>query len=157
MPCRGIRGATTVKENSPNAILAATIELLQALSVANELQVDDIASAIFTATPDLDAAFPARAARELGWTKVALLDAVEIAVPGALPRCIRVLIHWNTNRPANAIHHIYLREAARLRPDLAASNKVTSSQTSPDISPNRDSKPITSQAKSTHHTLGREL
>ena len=119
MPCRGVRGAITVEENSESAILQATRELLEALVLANGLRPTDIASVFFTATPDLDASFPARAARQMGWADVPLLDAVEMAVPGALPCCIRVLINWNTDRPAGAIHHIYLREAAVLRPDLA--------------------------------------
>ncbi len=125
MPCRGIRGATTADENSPAAILAATTELLTALVAANTLQPEDIASATFTVTPDLDAAFPAQAARALGWAMIPLLDAVEIGVPDALPRCIRVLIHWNTDLPAYAIRHVYLRGAVRLRPDLADDGRQT--------------------------------
>lgn len=120
MPCRGIRGATTVSENSAAEILSATQELLRALTAANDLRPPDIASAIFTVTPDLNAAFPARAAREMGWTDVALQDAVEIAVPDALPRCVRVLIHWNTARPPREVRHVYLRDAVHLRPDHAA-------------------------------------
>jgi prephenate dehydratase len=119
MPCRGIRGATTVAEDSAEAILAATRELLQALITANELRPADLGGALFTVTPDLCAAFPAQAARALGWTGVPLLDAAEMAVPGSLPRCIRVLIYWNTEAPPQAIRHVYLRDAARLRPDLA--------------------------------------
>ncbi len=119
MPCRGVRGAITVDENSESAILGATRELLDALVTANGLRPAEVASVFFTATPDLDASFPARAARQLGWADVPLLDAVEMAVPGALSCCIRVLIHWNTDRPAGAIRHVYLREAAVLRPDLA--------------------------------------
>src|SRR5512142_1868616 len=119
MTCRGLRGATTADENTSTAILAATTELLEALAAANHLQAAEIASAIFTPTPDLSAAFPAQAARSLGWSAVPLLDAVEVAVPGSLPRCIRVLIHWNTERPAAQVRHIYLHGAASLRPDLA--------------------------------------
>jgi prephenate dehydratase len=118
MPCRGIRGAITAAENKPEAILGATEELLRALSAANALDPADIASAIFTVTPDLDAAFPAQAARKMGWDHVPLLDAVEIGVPGSLPRCIRVLLMWNTEQPPYAVRHIYLREAVGLRPDL---------------------------------------
>ena len=118
MPCRGIRGAITVAENKPEEILGATEELLRALSAANGLDPADIASAIFTVTPDLDAAFPAQAARKMGWDHVPLLDAVEIGVPGSLPRCIRVLLMWNTEQPPYAVRHIYLREAVGLRPDL---------------------------------------
>lgn len=118
MPCRGIRGATTVEADSVAAILEATRQLLARLIEANTVDVADIASAIFTVTPDLSAAFPAQAARELGWHHVALLDAQEIPVPGSLPRCIRVLVHWNTTTPQQEIRHVYLRRAASLRPDL---------------------------------------
>jgi chorismate mutase len=118
MPCRGIRGATTVENNTANAILAATRELLACIVEANGVAVEDVASAVFTVTPDLTAAFPAQAARELGWRHVALLDAQEVPVPGSLPRCVRVLVHWNTDEPQAEIHHIYLHGAASLRPDL---------------------------------------
>lgn len=118
MPCRGIRGATTVKTDSAAAILAATRELLVHIVKINNMDIEDIASIFFTVTPDLTAAFPARAARELGWRHVALLDAQEIPVAGSLSRCVRVLIHWNTPRPQADIHHVYLRDAASLRPDL---------------------------------------
>jgi chorismate mutase len=118
MPCRGIRGATTATEDSATAILEATRELLTGIAEANALAAADVASAIFTVTPDLTAAFPARAAREMGWRHVPLLDAQEIPVPGSLSRCIRVLIHWNTARSQEEIQHVYLRDAALLRPDL---------------------------------------
>jgi chorismate mutase len=118
MPCRGIRGAITVESNSPEAILSATRELLQALVSANGLDPADLAGAIFTVTPDLNAAFPAQAARELGWTCVPLLCAQEINVPDALPRCIRVLLWWNTEKLPSEVVHVYLREARNLRPDL---------------------------------------
>jgi chorismate mutase len=88
------------------------------MAAANNLDPADIASAIFTVTPDLDAAFPAQAARKIGWDHVPLLDTVEIGVPGSLPRCIRVLVNWNTDQPPYAVRHIYLREAVGLRPDL---------------------------------------
>jgi len=117
MHCRGVRGATTVEENTAGAILAATRELLALIVEANDLEVEDVASAIFTTTPDLTAAFPARAAREIGWRDVALLDAQEIPVPGSLERCIRVLIHWNTDKSAAEIRHVYLKDAQALRPD----------------------------------------
>ena len=120
MSVRGIRGATVAAENTPEAILAATRELLAAIVEANPgLAPEDIASAIFTVTADLDAAFPAQAARQLGWQHVPLMCAREIPVPGSLPRCIRVLLHWNTDRPQAAIRPVYLRAAASLRPDLA--------------------------------------
>ena len=118
MSCRGIRGATTVENNTAAAILGATRELLARMVETNAISADDIASALFTVTPDLTAAFPAQAARELGWHHVALLDAQEIPVPGSLPRCVRVLIHWNTDQPQAAIRHVYLHGAASLRPDL---------------------------------------
>jgi chorismate mutase len=118
LPCRGIRGATTVETDSATAILEATRQLLACLVEANSVDVADIASAIFTVTPDLSSAFPAQAARELGWQHVALLDAQEIPVPDSLSRCVRVLVHWNTATPQQEIHHVYLGEAALLRPDL---------------------------------------
>ena len=117
--CRGIRGATTVEENSAEAIVAGTRELLEQMIALNSLNVKDLASAIFSVTPDLTAAFPAQAARELGWQHVALFDAQEIPVPGSLPQCVRVLIHWNTEKAQAEIRHAYLRGAASLRPDLA--------------------------------------
>jgi chorismate mutase len=118
MPRRGIRGAITTATNTRDAILEATRELLDAIVNANDICVDDLASAIFTVTPDLDAAFPARAARDLGWDHVALLDVCAPRVPDDLPRCIRVLIHWNTDRAQKEIVHVYLHEAKKLRPDL---------------------------------------
>jgi chorismate mutase len=93
--------------------------LLASLVKANGLDSSEVASAIFTVTPDLSAAFPARAARELGWQSVPLLDAQEIPVPGSLPLCIRVLLHWNTDKAQDEIRHVYLRGAAQLRPDFA--------------------------------------
>lgn len=120
MPCRGVRGATTVETDSADEILAATRELLLHLVMANGIEVEDVASALFTVTPDLTAAFPAQAARQLGWQHVALLDAQEIPVPGSVPHCIRVLLHWNTDKTQAAIRHVYLRGAAALRPDLSA-------------------------------------
>jgi chorismate mutase len=116
---QGIRGATTVSQNDATEILAATDELLRALIEANELQPDDIVSALFTVTHDLDAAFPARAAEDFGWNIVALLHATEIPVPGSLPRCIRLLIHAYTTRTRAEIKHCYLRGASVLRPDRA--------------------------------------
>jgi len=116
---QGIRGATTVAENEAGQILGATDELLRALIDANELEPDDIVSALFTVTRDLDAAFPARAAEEFGWNIVALLHATEIPVPGSLPKCIRLLIHAYTRRSRTEIKHCYLRGATVLRPDRA--------------------------------------
>lgn len=117
MYCRGIRGATTVEENTAEAILAASRELLELIVEGNDLKVEDVASAIFTTTPDLTAAFPAQAAREMNWHDVALLDTQEIPVPGSLERCIRVLIHWNTEKSAAEIQHVYLKGAQALRLD----------------------------------------
>ena len=117
--CRGIRGATTVDHNSAGEILEATRELLARIVEENGVAVEELASVFFTATPDLTAVFPAAAAREMGWQQVALLDAQEIPVPGSLPCCVRVLVHWNTRKPQKEIRHVYLRGAAKLRPDLA--------------------------------------
>ncbi len=116
MYCRGIRGATTVERNDREEILAATTELLHLLVLHNDLRTDDIASAIFTVTDDLDAEFPALAARNLGWTEVALMCAREIPVPGSLDKCIRVLLHVNTERSTAEMQHIYIRGAVILRP-----------------------------------------
>jgi chorismate mutase len=116
--CHGIRGATTADENTTEAVLSATRELLQLLVKANGLRSEDVASAIFTATADLTSVFPARAAREIGWTDVPLLCAQEIPIPGDVQRCIRVLIHWNTEKDQGAITHVYVKGARALRPDL---------------------------------------
>ena len=114
---RGLRGATTAAANTSEAILAATAELLRALQDANGFQPDEVESAIFTSSPDLTAEYPARAARLLGWTGVPLLGASEVAVPDGLPRCIRVLLHFYTTQAQRELKHMYLREAAKLRPD----------------------------------------
>ena len=117
--CRGIRGATTAAANTEEAILAATRELLEALVARNDISLDAIASAFFTVTDDLDAVHPARAARQLGWDQVALLCAREIPVPGSVPRCVRVLLHVNTEQSPAALRHVYLHGAAALRPEFA--------------------------------------
>jgi chorismate mutase len=117
--CRGVRGATTCEGNTREAILTATRELLELLIARNGIDPAEIASAIFTTTTDLDAEYPAVAARALGWTDTALLCGHEMAVPGSLRACIRVLIHWNTERRADEIVHVYIRGAANLRPDRA--------------------------------------
>lgn len=114
---RGIRGATTAEANTRGAILAATRELLIALIAANRIEAEDVASAIFTTTVDLNAEYPAAAARELGWHDVALMCAHEINVPQGVPKCIRVLVHWNTAVRADEVKHVYLRGAVSLRPD----------------------------------------
>ena len=118
MYCRGIRGATTVEYNDREEILKGTRELLQLLTSVNDLRTEDITSAIFTVTADLDAAFPALAARALGWTEVALICAREIPVPNSLPKCIRVLLHVNTTRSAAEMQHVYTRGAVALRPEF---------------------------------------
>jgi chorismate mutase len=112
---RGVRGATTVEENTSIAILAATREMLAQIIEVNGFKVEDIASAFFTCTPDLTAAFPAAAARQLGWDNVALMDSQEMAVPDALPLCIRVLLHVNTVKEQREMVHVYLRGAQNLR------------------------------------------
>ncbi len=120
MPIRGIRGATTVTADEPELILKATQELLESIQEANPgMKPEDIASVLFTVTDDLASVFPAQAARTLGWVQVPLICANEIPVKGSLPLCIRVLIHWNTEKPQNEIKHMYLRDAIKLRPDLA--------------------------------------
>ena len=121
MPLRGLRGATTVTANTTEALRAATRELLLALVAANALDPADIVSVIFTATPDVTAEAPARSARELGWTDAALLCVAEMPVDSALPLCIRVLIHWNTDKAVSELRHIYLHSAAQLRPDRTQS------------------------------------
>ena len=117
MPCRGIRGATTADNNSPEEILKATRQLLALMIRANGIEPEDVASATFSTTTDLDAEFPALAARQLGWFDVALMCVHELDVPGSLRRCIRILLHWNTDKPADEIVHIYVKEARKLRPD----------------------------------------
>lgn len=115
--CRGVRGATTVEVDEREAVLRATRELLALLIHVNEIHKEDVASAIFTTTPDLNSAFPATAARQLGWLDVPLMCSHEIDVQGSVSMCIRVLLHWNTDKPQAAIQHVYLKEAQRLRPD----------------------------------------
>lgn len=119
MYVRGIRGATSVEANTKEAIIGAARELLAAILEANDFKVEDVASAFFTTTVDLNAEFPAVAARELGWTNVALLCGNEMNVPGGMPRCLRVLIHVNTEKGAGDLRHVYLREARALRPDIS--------------------------------------
>src|SRR5438874_12828398 len=114
---RGLRGATTAAANTGPAILDATAELLRGLQQANGFQHEDVESAIFTSSPDLTAEYPARAARLLGWSDVPLLCPAEVAVPDGVPRCIRVLLHFYTAKPQRELKHMYLREAAKLRPD----------------------------------------
>lgn len=119
MPCRGVRGATTVDANDREQILRATRELLALMIRRNGIEKENVASAIFTVTSDLDAEFPALAARQMGWIEVPLLCGYEVTVARSLPRCIRVLMHWNTDKSQHDIHHIYTRNAVQLRPDIA--------------------------------------
>src|SRR5258708_30002746 len=119
MPVRGIRGATSALSDTRDEILEATRELVAEILRVNQIaEFDEIVSILFTTTPDLTAAFPAEAAREMGMNLVPLLCASEIAVPGRLARCVRVLIHLNTEKPAREMVHVYLREAKSLRPDM---------------------------------------
>ncbi len=120
MLVRGIRGAVTVDENTPEAIFHATRQLMETLIVRNELDVNHVASVLLTMTPDLNADFPAKAVRSIeGWQWVPLMCATEISVPGAMPLCIRVLVHVNTEKSQQDIQHVYLGDAVRLRPDVA--------------------------------------
>lgn len=119
MIVRGIRGAITVDADEPEEILAATRELLEAICRANDItDYAAICSAIFTTTADLTSTFPAEAARSMGMGQVPLLCAREIPVPGSMPRCIRILLHVNTEKTQDQIQHVYLGEAKKLRPDL---------------------------------------
>jgi len=120
MRVRGIRGATTVERNSREAILSATAELLEKMVELNDIDVDEIASAFFSTSPDLNAEFPAVAARlVLGWNHTPLSCTHEMNVPGSLPMCLRVMLHVNTNKRADEVVHVYMRGARVLRPDLA--------------------------------------
>ena len=125
MLVRGIRGAIIVNSNTKEEIIEITKELLVALQRENNFKIEDIVSIFFNATPDLNAAFPAQAARELGWDRVPLFDMQEIDVPGSLPRCIRILIQINCSKSQQEIRHCYLRGAKILRKDLV---KETSEQ-----------------------------
>lgn len=122
---RGVRGATTVAADEPDLIIQAARELLAAMIEANDIDEDAVASVIFTTTPDLTAAYPAQAARQLGWRQTALMGCQEMAVPEGLPRCIRVLIHWNTTRRQDEIVHVYTSGAQQLRPDIQNANHTT--------------------------------
>ena len=115
---RGIRGAITAKSNTREHIFEATINLLKAIVEVNHIEIEDVASVFLTTTPDLNADFPASAAREIGWGLVPLLCAREIDVPNGMPKLIRILIHINTTKTQAQIKHQYLGEAAKLRPDL---------------------------------------
>ncbi|MEZ4666628.1 MAG: chorismate mutase [Anaerolineae bacterium] len=121
---RGVRGATTVNQNTAEEILNATQKLLEALIETNDIHEDDVASVIFTTTPDLNAVFPAKAARDMGWHRTALMGALEVEVVNGIPMCIRVLIHWNTARTLDEIKHVYMGGAMALRPDLYPDNRL---------------------------------
>ncbi|WP_182867827.1 chorismate mutase [Stieleria mannarensis] len=119
LACRGVRGATTVPSDDRDEILLATRQLLALMIRQNGIDTADLASAYFTVTKDLTAEFPALAARQLGWLEVPLLCGYEITVEKSLPRCIRVLLHWNTEKSQKEIQHFYLHDAVKLRPDLS--------------------------------------
>ena len=116
--CRGVRGATTADFNSKDEILTAMRQLLALMIRLNGIEKSDVSSAVFTSTRDLDAEFPALAARQLGWLEVPLICTHEISVPGSLGHCLRVLVHWNTTKPQAEIRHVYIKDAVQLRPDL---------------------------------------
>jgi len=118
MCCRGVRGATIADSNSRDDILSAARQLLALMIRQNDIAPEDVASAVFTTTPDLTAEFPALAARQLGWLEVPLLCCHELGVPGALEQCVRILVHWNTEKKQQDIRHVYVKGAERLRPDL---------------------------------------
>lgn len=115
---RGVRGAITVDANTKVEIASRTKELLNAIVASNSLDTDDIASVIFTVTEDIDADFPALAARSMGWLHIPLLCSREIPVPGSMGLCIRVLLHVNTEKKQNEMIHVYMRDAKKLRPDI---------------------------------------
>ncbi|MCA9175078.1 MAG: chorismate mutase [Planctomycetales bacterium] len=119
MLVRGVRGATTVDANDRDAILTASRQLLAMMIRLNAIEPEDVASATFTVTKDLDAEFPALAARQLGWLDVPLLCGYEISVPGSLQKCVRILVHWNTDKRQNEVQHVYIKDAVKLRPDLS--------------------------------------
>ena len=119
MICRGVRGATTVENNNREEILTATRQLLALMIRLNDIQPEDVGSAIFSITHDLNAEFPALAARQLGWLDVPLICTHEVNVPGSLSHCIRILLPWNTDKAQDAIKHVYIKDAIKLRPDLS--------------------------------------
>ena len=117
---RAIRGATTVTENTHEGIIEAVTELMETIEIHNRLDTEEIVSVIFSVTSDIDAIFPAAIARHRqGWNDVPLLDVQQMKVEDSLQKCIRVLIHINTPLPKSQLRHVYLQQAAKLRPDLA--------------------------------------
>lgn len=119
MRCRGIRGATTVDENSKEAIIEASRDLLEKMIEANEIKVEEVACVFFSTTSDLNAEFPALAARKMGWTYSALFCGHEMNVPGSLSKCLRIMILYNTEKSTEEIVHVYIKGAAKLREDLS--------------------------------------
>lgn len=116
---RGIRGAITIAEDKPDYVWEETVKLVREVVKANDVAPKDIASITISTTPDIHSAFPAKSVRMMdGWQYVPIMCMHEMDVPGALPLCIRVLLHVNTNTPQHEIHHVYLNEAVKLRPDL---------------------------------------
>jgi chorismate mutase len=128
MMVRGVRGAITVEEDTAEAILEATDEVLRVMIESNGILEDEVASILFTTTPDLTACFPAKAARNMGWRRAALMGFQEADVSEGLKLCIRVLIHWNTTKGMDDIQHIFLRGAVALRPDIAKKNLLKDTQ-----------------------------
>ncbi|MFC5559654.1 chorismate mutase [Ureibacillus thermophilus] len=121
---RGIRGAITIESNTPEEIYSETERLVKEMAKVNNVIPEDIASVIVTTTPDINAAFPAKAVRSIeGWKYVPIMCTHEMNVPGALPLCIRVLMHVNTTVPQKEIRHVYLNDAVKLRPDLVSENQ----------------------------------
>ncbi len=120
MPIRAIRGAVNISADEPDEVIQAILELLGAILDANPtLNPDDLASVLFTATPDLHSAYPAQAARRMGWDLVPMLCFQEMSVVDSMPRVIRVLLHWNTDLPQDSVSHTYLGQTSELRPDLS--------------------------------------
>ncbi|MCO5215405.1 MAG: chorismate mutase [Thermomicrobiales bacterium] len=145
MVCRGIRGATTAAANTAEDILEATQELVDVLIGLNGLKSEDIASAVFSTTPDLNAMFPAAAARMFGWTEVPMMCTHEMHVPGSLQKAVRVLVHVNTNKSPSEIRHVYLKGAVKLRPEWAVSDaeiqKLTAQKSAQEV--DVDAVPVT--------------
>jgi chorismate mutase len=124
MMVRGVRGATTIENNDTESILKATETLLREVISANGIEEEHVASVTFSTTPDLNACFPAQAARVMGWHKVALFGCQEIDCPSGIKMCLRVLIHWNTEKALDEVQHVYMRGAEKLRPDLYPTNSI---------------------------------
>ena len=122
--CRGVRGATTIEQDSREEVLLATGELLQLIVQANQIVPEDVASVIFTTTTDIVSEYPALAARKMGWVDTPLMCGHEMAVPHGLKKCIRILLHWNTGKSPKEIQHVYIKGAKNLRPDLPALKKL---------------------------------